>query len=169
MKVFLTLLAALCLLVPNLARAGGPGIVLYQVNSVLTERLGDDVAPFAKYLKSLEAAAQPFLEKGEPEVLDAFIIIKPGGTGPVQRTKIWLVSSLSSAPDRAALKRALESVLPPEVDEGPVVFSIAFVLHGASPRTGALPTFPPEWQEFLPKTSGQPTLTDTFLKNVWPD
>ena len=170
MKSLVLLLAAFLFLAPQGSRAAGPSIILYQVNNVLTDRLGDDVAPFAKYIKSLDAAAQPFLEKGEPERLDAFIIIKPGEAAPVQRTRVWLVSSLSPAPDRSALKKALESVPPPIVEEGSVVFTLCFVLHGAAPReNGTPPIFPDDWKSYLPKSEGPPTLTDAFLKNVWPD
>ncbi len=153
-------------------RAAGPSVVLYQPNNVLTMRLGDDVGVFAKYIKALEAAAEPFLGKDRAELLDVFVVIKPGTVGPVQRSRVWFVSSLSPQPPTADLKKALEEVPPPEVTDGPVVFAICYALNGAQPRDtkseAGKPPLPGEWREFLPKSDEPVPLSDTLLKNVWP-
>lgn len=168
----ITILAVL-LLIPTVIRASDAAVVLYQTNIELTQRLGDDVAPFAKYIKNLEAVAGPFLGKDQPELFDIFVILKPGGVGPFQRSRAWFVSSVSPPAAREKLKQALEEVPPPEVTEGPVVFALCYALNGAKPRdlkSGSdKPPFPEEWKRQVPGLSESSEISSTVLKNVWPD
>lgn len=172
MKLHYILTALVWLAALGEARAAGPSVILYQPNNVLTMRLGDDVAPFATYIKGLEAAAEPFLGKDKAELLDVFVVIKPGAVGPVQRSRVWFVSSLSPQPSTAELKKALEEVPPPEVTDGSVVFAMCYALNGAKPRDTKTeegkPPLPEEWRQFLPKSAEPVPLSDTLLKNVWP-
>lgn len=157
------------------ARAASPSVVLYQANNVLTMRLGDDVAPFAQYIKGLEAAAEPLLNKDKPELFDVFVVIKPGAAGPVQCSRVWVVSNLSPPPPAEKLKKALEEVVPPEVTDGPVVFALCFALNGATSRDtkseAGRPPLPESWRAYLSQSGQSPdpaTISDALLKNVWP-
>lgn len=151
---------------------GSPGklanLVLYQPDTVLKERLGPDANPLALYAVQLQAKIGSLAESPVPELLDIVVVVKPG-----RQSRVWLVSSLASPPDRSALKHELEALPPVEVKNGPVIFALSYTFNNAEPKkTGAAgyqPPLPTEWQEKGKGATGPLIVPDGFMPLVWPD
>jgi hypothetical protein len=142
-------------------------IVLYQPDAVLQERMGD-VQPLAAYLKKIQEICDASFTTEEREGVDVVVVLKPGS-----QSRVWFVSSLKTLPDRSTLKAAIETISPPVVRGGPVVFALSYNLNGfnrPSPPTGKFePPIPTEWTEKVKDVKGPLQVPDGLIPYVWPD
>lgn len=157
------------LAVPGFASSGKlTNMVLYQPDVVLKERLGADANPLALYAKKLMTKVDALPDSSVQELLDIVVVVKPG-----QRVRVWFISSLVSPPDRAALKRELEAIVPLEIWGGPIVFAMVYSFNNAPPRNVQddhyQPPIPAEWREKAKGSPGSLIVPDGFIPLVWPD
>ena len=142
-----------------------PAILLHQPEPILSDRLKDAKA-FAAFIERIHSECDSYFRRARPrapQTLDVVIMLKPGNKG-----RFWLVyepPQLEQAPDRALLK-TLQGIHPPPVENGPVSFSLRFLLWGATGSRG--PLLPPEWREAI-GTNQNVVLPDDILPKVWPD
>ena len=145
------------------------GVVLYQPDSVLAERVPSSQV-LSAYMKEIQAScASRFQESTAPEALDVVVALKPGGL-----SRTWFVTSARSEDDRqlSDLKRDIEALSAPPINGGPVAFAIVGSIAGA-PRpaqggAGYRPPMPKAWTEVAQRVGGQGVLPDDVLRHIWP-
>jgi hypothetical protein len=146
-------------------------IVLYHPDPVLRDR-GISAEALSAYIKKLQAACVGvFADETKPDSLDVVIAVKPG-----MRSRVWFISATRSQGDSRldSLGRKLESIGPPGVLNGPVVFAISATIAGAErkppdSKEGFSPPTPREWEEASRKLGGQAAYPDDILQIIWPD
>ncbi len=135
-------------------------IIMLQNDAMLGKRAGS-VREVGLYLKGVrEAFAAAYEKIDTPETLSAVVAVKPG-----RKARLWIVSSLQTPPDRAALMARFDALPVPEVREGPVAFAIRFTVAGAKPEK--IPMVPPDWNAAF---GGKPAIMpDAIATYIWKD
>lgn len=144
------------------------GIVLYQPDDVLKERVGS-ANVIADYFKKIEKVTEEhFKQHAQPANLDLVIAIKPD-----HRVKCWLqCTDTSVSKELGALRKKLEAIKPIEVTGGPFAFAVRGQLAGGvevKNDDGDHPPIPDEWKAAAKDVKGSLIVPDGFLKLVWPD
>ena len=145
------------------------GIVLYQTNEVLQQRVPDTTL-LAAYLKQLQAILTgTFANDKTPETFHVVVAVRPG-----KQARVWFVASKQAvdSAELAALRAKLEAVTPVEVTGGPVALAISGTLAGGDgagkPDAREFqPPVPKAWQDAV-KTKLTPQTVDATLDAVWP-
>jgi hypothetical protein len=139
MRTFI--LASILVFVGTMANAGEPlkkyGIVLLQPDQVLEQRL-QSVEALATYITAVERAVSLSLD-AQPSAGAAggflVVAIRPG-----QRSNAWLTFSPELSTELSTLVvKSIRSVLPPRVNDGPVVFAIKVGLWGGNEPSEVTP------------------------------
>src|SRR5579862_3129418 len=147
-----------------------PAVLLHQPDPILSDRLKDAQA-FAAFVRRIQLECDSYFRRARPrgpKSLDVVIMVKPGN-----RDRFWLVyepAQRDPAPDLALLK-SLQAIYPPPVENGPVSFTLRFLLWGATePDVRGLrgPFLPPEWREAIGTNQGV-VIPDGIVPKVWPD
>ncbi|HLO95610.1 MAG TPA: hypothetical protein VK195_14960 [Burkholderiaceae bacterium] len=167
-----TLLFSLALLIDLLialpAFAAEPlqkhGIVLMQTESDVQSRV-PSVDAMANYIRAVEQAANDHLStlpQGQP--MSGYIVIAVRG----QQLRSWL-SLVPQLPDdgAAALKAAIDRVMPFRAKDGPVVFAISVGIWGGPPPQASAPN-PPEFRAAT-KAAGRPLEIGELVERIWND
>lgn len=144
------------------------GIVLYQPDDVLKERVGS-ANVIADYFKKIEEVTEEhFKQHAQPANLDLVIAIKPD-----HRVKCWLqCTDTSVSKELGALRKKLEAIKPIEVTGGPFAFAVRGQLAGGvevKNEDGNGPPIPDEWKAAAKDVKESLMVPDGFLKLVWPD
>jgi hypothetical protein len=146
-----------------------PAILLHQPDPVLTDRLKDAKA-LAAFIRRIQSESDSYFRRVQPrapQTLDVVIMLKPGN-----RDRFWLAyepPQSEPAPDLALLKN-LQAIYPPAVQNGPVSFSLRFLLWGAAEpdaRGPRAPLLPLEWRDAI-GTNQNVALPDGIVSKVWP-
>lgn len=146
-----------------------PAILLHQPDSILSDRLKDAKA-FATFIQRIQAECDSYFRHAQPRVpqtLDIVVMLKPQN-----RDRLWFVydpPQSNPPPDRALLK-TLQGIHPPPVENGPVSFTLRFLLWGAAepdPRGPRAPLLPSEWRDAIGTNQGV-MLPDGVVPKVWP-
>ncbi len=163
--------AAITLLKPDAALAAPPfvvsALVLYQLNSVLMVRLGNDVKPFGDYLRQIETREAALFANAGPHrgVSGAIVIVvKPG-----RQSRAWLVlgPNVQLDPTPAHITAEAESIPPLSVQARPVAVAILFkAWSGGLPVTDAAhpAPVPLEWAG----AAAPGMVLDRLLARIWP-
>ncbi len=135
-------------------------IIMLQNDAMLGRRVASN-RDMGLYLKAVrEVFAEAYETIDTPETISAVVAVKPG-----RKARMWIVSSLQTPPDRAALIARFAALPVPEVREGPVAFAIRFTIGGATPEK--IPLLPPEWSAAF---GGKPAMMpDAITTYIWKD
>jgi hypothetical protein len=138
-------------------------ILLLQPEEVIQARI-KSTSDLAKYMKDIEAAAGTAMQSVfQRKPVGGFVVValKPPG-----RSKAWLdLDSPMPEPTQAALRNAIESVPPPKVQDGIVVFAFKASLWGGRPPTRAAPA-PEEWKAEAARHA-QKLEVGALVEQVW--
>lgn len=163
-----TLLFSLSLLISLPSLAADPlqkhGIVLMQTESDVQSRV-PSVDAMATYIRAVERAANDHLStqpQGQP--MSGYIVLAVRG----QQVRSWLslVPQLP-ADGAAALKAAIDRVMPFRAKDGPVVFAISVGIWGGPPPQASAPN-PPEFKAAT-KAAGRPLEIGELVERIWND
>lgn len=147
-----------------------PAVLLHQPDPILSDRLKDAKA-FAAFIQRIQSEIDSYFRRAHPsapQTLDVVIMLKPGN-----KDRFWFVyepPQPNQAPGEALLKR-LQNIYPPPVQNGPVSFSLRFLLWGAAEpdaRGPRGPLLPPEWRDAI-GTNQNVLIPDAIVPKVWPD
>jgi TonB family protein len=147
-------------------------IILYQKNDVLAQRMpsAEQLAVYIKELQSILGVY--FADSTTPATFQTVVAVRPG-----RRVRVWFISSKpSKKPDQfAALRMKLESIVPIDVQGGPVAFAISGKLAGGDSASSqddadSQPPIPQEWLDATKDLNPlDPLQVDDYLNAVWPD
>ena len=140
------------------------GVVLLQPESVLQSRV-KDAAEFAAYMQQVEgAAAQALKGAFQRKPVGGFIVL---AIRPQRRSKVWLdLDGDLPTTTRQALVQHIEAVVPPEVQDGLVVFALKASFWGGRPPTRVAPA-PAEWKAAA-EEAGKKLAVEALVDRVWP-
>lgn len=163
------LLGTLC--APPLVRADAQvsvrnlGLVLLQPEDQMAER-GITVDALEAYVARLLTAADEALRSEfQRRPSGGFIAMAVRTNG---RSKAWIdLSPGLPASSEDKLRKALESVTPPAIQSGTLVFGVKLTLWGGSPPTRVAPA-PSEWQAQA-KLAGKRMEVGELVDLVWPE
>jgi len=135
-------------------------IIMLQSDAQLGQR-ASNVSDVGLYLKHVqEAFAKSYETIDTPETISAVVALKP-----VNKAKLWIVSSLPNPPDRGELIKRFDAVPVPEVKEGPLAFAIRLTVAGGGREK--TPLLPPEWSAAF---GGQKVMMpDAITTYIWKD
>jgi tetratricopeptide (TPR) repeat protein len=140
---------------------------LYVPVSEMPRRVGNDVEPFANYVKSLEDQIQRWLKVDKPQAKGLLIAV---GIKPGKKSRVWSQAVEGEIP-AAALRRledGLSKVATIELKKEPVAFGLEILIGGR--KVGQFPEFPTVWIDAA-KQSGIKVISppDELFKRIWAD
>jgi hypothetical protein len=142
-------------------------IRLYLPDDALRQRLGNDAAPLAEYIKSLEKETAAYWDKaGKPKAKGLFIAV---GVKPGKKARVWCEAVDGDIPAETITKLAerLDGVPALAVKQGPIAFAVEIKLWGQKP--GKFPELPKAWRQAAKKSKQPLMIPDGLFQVVWPD
>jgi hypothetical protein len=140
---------------------------LYVPIPELPKRIGDDVEPLAKYVKSLDGPIQRWVEKEKPQAKGLLIAI---GIKAGKKSRAWCQSVDGEIPAEALRRLEAELGKVPTIDikKEPVAFGMEVMLRGQ--RIEKFPEYPTVWLDALKKSKIELIIPpDELFKVIWAD
>lgn len=145
------------------------GMVLYQPESILMDRLRHDLNPLADYAFKIEEEAKKVFAEGEKlqEGWSGALVI---AIKPEKKSCFWMVSNnkLLPADFRKSLLSELSKLDVFEVQKGPVAFAIKFNAWGGGEKPKDKFPIPEVWLKAI-EGREDVILPDTPLSTIWPN
>lgn len=151
--------------VPSLSGLEMKGVVLYQLDEVLTNRVSAE--SLSSYILELKRVTSEFFaeEKAQRD-LDVVAVIRPGA-----RARFWLRAT-PPLDDKTlvALKAKLAGEPVIDVYGGPVALALIGAVAGGTPSaTYTTPPVPEAWREATGNGEADFAFDDAFFHKIWPD
>jgi hypothetical protein len=137
-------------------------VMLLQPEDVMGPRLPGGAGALGQYLQAVQAALTQYYSTSEDSGPRSLIV----ALGPGGRAQFWLgASGPASTNERASVRQLSAAIVPPVVQEGPVVLALVYSI-GATPTPQQSLTLPTEWQEVVQR-NGAPLPVDTIVERLW--
>jgi hypothetical protein len=162
-------LAALLFAAPGPAHAVEPliqhDVVLLQSGQIIEQRVEGGADAMAAYVKRLGEAATEAVRATPRQIPTAgFIVV---AARPAIKTHAWFdFKPPLSEQATAALTHVVETVPPPVVNSGNIVFALRVSIWGAKPPA-AYASAPQEWRDAA-KKAGHKLEIDALVDELWP-
>ncbi len=144
------------------------GLILYQEDQVMRDRIASNISLLADYSLILEARAKEVFKNAEPQdgVSGVIVVtIKPGN-----QSRMWLALENDTLPEtlKQNVLQELSSVKTIPVKKGPIMFGLRFDAWGGGKPLEESHPIPQEWKDVI-KDNNPVIIPDTPLAVLWPD
>lgn len=140
-------------------------VVLMQADMVLQQRV-PSIDAFGDYINGVQATAEKVVATAQGKPASGFIVV---ALRPGQRSNVWLDFDAPLPPAvEAGLVSQIRSVLPAQVEDGPVMFALSVGLWGGAAPPHRTPV-PKAWADAARKAGKDNQPLEDIVTAVWQD